>query len=188
MEDKRYPREDVEAKGLSEEVQRHLRELDGEGKDKGLEGRGIEQRGPEPDPILILPAENSSLPSDIPHSPTPPPPASQPSLPQSLMSKAQILALNQLNAILSDSERLKDLSPNQLIGIIAQLEDMKLTAKWTKKLESIILAKPSKLQPPNAKGQMLQKLKGYATKAKGEGRVDMRESVNKLFDELPSDE
>ncbi|NIR13184.1 MAG: hypothetical protein GWN86_04225 [Desulfobacterales bacterium] len=86
------------------------------------------------------------------------------------IDQVQMQAISKANALLMDEEKLRDLSPTQLIDFVTKLADLKLVLHWTSKLEKVILGDAGKLTAPG-QGKatpLLSKLKSLSKSAQKE--------------------
>ena len=108
-----------------------------------------------------------------------------------LLANCEKIALEKLEAFIESLET-KEITFEELMGVIKSLADVRLVHEWTEKLKQEIRKNPSKLTPINV-GKLSNKLKGLAQAVKKEQAGDNRESKNKIkgsFDnlDLPDDE
>lgn len=196
-EPKRYPRktaEPLDAQELIDKTARDLEELEGECKESlQLDSvPGAEQHQPPTSTDVNQPLQNVKSPLHSPPEQDPPPPT-----PSSLYANlpkqihmAQDLAIKALIDQLNTPEKLKDLTPSQLLSILSQLEDIRMSREWTTKLEKAIQKKHNLLLPPNSPSQLTKKLQGHAKNLTRANGRDGREGASKLLEglELPDDE
>jgi hypothetical protein len=105
----------------------------------------------------------------------------------SYLTKLQYIALARAEKMLASPNLL--CTPDALIKLTNSLMDMKLTLKWTKKLEDTILNNPSKMKPSGVGGQfrLLDRLAAVAKTVKQEAENDGRKSGIKRGAEINSD-